>query len=568
MSRHCAAGPPASSRRGTDRRRIVFADGRRVGALVDRNGLRPAAFAVTRDRLVAVASEAGAVPFAASETVRRGRLGPGELLLVEPGRRAILEDAEAKAWALRALPIHDASRPIHEDRADAVPVGPGVAPPAARDRSNLGPRPALPRGPGRRARPARHQDHGARGPRAAVEHGRRHADARSRPAWTARSRTTSARRSPRSRTRRSTRNASAWSWTSGSSSAGGRRCSAACRAGRGPSACNARSSSIWTASSTRSVRVGRPSWMLDTTWDPADGARGLEAALDRLAAEAVTAARRGTDLLVLTDAAWSVDRLPIPSILATGAVHTALTDAGLRGRTDIAVSAVDVLDVHAMAMVLAVGATAVHPRLAIELAAELAGTRGAETMTPTETVACAHHRLRGRPAQDARPDGDQRGRVVHRWGADRRRGPGRGRRGAMLPDRGGMAGQHDPRRPRRTGDPPARRGARHPGTGRRPRAAPARPRVCPLPRRRRGASLLAQDRRGDHPPRGRWTRRDRRLATSTSAWLAIERRSHRPAADRAVPRDELRIRRARTADAARRRSRTHGRSSGGSWSRR
>ena len=95
---------------------IVFADGRHVGALVDRNGLRPAAFAVTRDRLVAVASETGAVPFTAAETVRRGRLGPGELLLVEPRRRAILEDAEAKARALRAFPIHDLPRPAFEDR--------------------------------------------------------------------------------------------------------------------------------------------------------------------------------------------------------------------------------------------------------------------------------------------------------------------------------------------------------------------------------------------------------------------------------------------------------------------
>ena len=59
-------------------------------------------------------------------------------------------------------------------------------------------------------------------------------------------------------------------------------------------------------------------------------------------------------------------------------MHTALTDAGLRGRTDIVVDAADVLDVHAMAMAVAVGATAVHPRLALELAAELAGTRGAE----------------------------------------------------------------------------------------------------------------------------------------------------------------------------------------------
>jgi glutamate synthase domain-containing protein 2/glutamate synthase domain-containing protein 3 len=46
----------------------------------------------------------------------------------------------------------------------------------------------------------------------------------------------------------------------------------------------------------------------------------------------------------------------------------------------------DVLDVHAMAMVLAVGATAVHPRLALELAAELAGTRGAEELTPAGAI--------------------------------------------------------------------------------------------------------------------------------------------------------------------------------------
>ncbi|HEV8280513.1 MAG TPA: hypothetical protein VGQ02_01535, partial [Candidatus Limnocylindrales bacterium] len=99
---------------------IVFSDGVRVGALVDRNGLRPAAFAITRDRLVAVASEAGAVPFAAAETVRRGRLGPGEMLLVEPRRRAVLEDTDAKAWVLRNLPIHDEARPLYEDAPEAA----------------------------------------------------------------------------------------------------------------------------------------------------------------------------------------------------------------------------------------------------------------------------------------------------------------------------------------------------------------------------------------------------------------------------------------------------------------
>ena len=125
---------------------------------------------------------------------------------------------------------------------------------------------------------------------------------------------------------------------------------------------------------------------LDASWPAEEGSGGLEVALDRLAREAVIAARRGATVLVLTDAAASMDRLPLSSILAAGAVHTALTAAGLRGRTDLAVSAADVLDVHAMAMVLAVGATVVQPRLAIELAAELAGTRGAELLTPTDTI--------------------------------------------------------------------------------------------------------------------------------------------------------------------------------------
>src|SRR5204862_3309944 len=125
---------------------------------------------------------------------------------------------------------------------------------------------------------------------------------------------------------------------------------------------------------------------LDATWGSEEGSRGLEAALDRLARDAVDAARGGTAAVVLTDLAATLDRLPVPSILATGAVHTALTAAGLRGRTDLAVSAADILDVHAMAMVLAVGGTVVQPRLAIELAAELAGTRGAESLTPTDTI--------------------------------------------------------------------------------------------------------------------------------------------------------------------------------------
>ncbi|TMD30784.1 MAG: glutamate synthase subunit alpha, partial [Chloroflexi bacterium] len=98
-------------------------------------------------------------------------------------------------------------------------------------------------------------------------------------------------------------------------------------------------------------------------------------------------ARRGAGgVVVITDRAMSRERLPIPTPLAVGAVHTALTNAGRRGRIDVAAEMSDVLDVHGAAMALATGATAVHPWLAIELAAEIAGSRGAEELDPSETV--------------------------------------------------------------------------------------------------------------------------------------------------------------------------------------
>ena len=77
----------------------------------------------------------------------------------------------------------------------------------------------------------------------------------------------------------------------------------------------------------------------------------------------------------------------MPSVLAVGRVHALLTKTGLRGRTDLIADSADLLDVHGVAMALAVGATAVHPRLLLELAAEHAGgSRGFEELRPEEAV--------------------------------------------------------------------------------------------------------------------------------------------------------------------------------------
>ena len=69
------------------------------------------------------------------------------------------------------------------------------------------------------------------------------------------------------------------------------------------------------------------------------------------------------------------------TILAAGRVYQELVAAGRRTRTDVAVQAGDAFDVHDVAMLLAVGASAIHPGLLLELAAEQAGRRGAEGLS-------------------------------------------------------------------------------------------------------------------------------------------------------------------------------------------
>ena len=331
---------------------IVFSDGRRVGAIVDRNGLRPAAFAVTRDRLVAVASEAGAIPLAPADTVRRGRLGPGRDAPRRPAARADprgrrregppppppADPRRAAAGPRRpGAGDDDASRPAtpsplrylagldaekarldiktmvlegHEPlwiMGDDTPT-PGLGrvdrPVADHLRQSFAQVTNPPIDPEReRAVMDLRVDLGRRPallggpPRVAPV-----ADAPPRPAGRRRPR-----RAPRARSR---------------------------------------------AGSAGSTRPG----------PGRRGPAGLAAALDRLAADAVARRPRpARSSSSCRDRGFSARRLPIPSILAVGAVNTALTEAGLRGRTDILVDAADILDVHALAMALAAGATARRP---------------------------------------------------------------------------------------------------------------------------------------------------------------------------------------------------------------
>ncbi|MGI5270864.1 glutamate synthase large subunit [Nonomuraea sp. CA-218870] len=86
---------------------ITFTDGTLAGAVLDRNGLRPGRFWVTADGLVVLASEAGVLDFKPEDVVRKGRLQPGRMFLIDTARGKIIEDGEIKAELAAALPYQE-----------------------------------------------------------------------------------------------------------------------------------------------------------------------------------------------------------------------------------------------------------------------------------------------------------------------------------------------------------------------------------------------------------------------------------------------------------------------------
>ena len=83
---------------------LVFTDGRYIGATLDRNGLRPCRYTVTRDGYVVLASETGVLDFAPERILRLGRLQPGRMFLVDLQQHRIVPDNEIKAKVSRQKP--------------------------------------------------------------------------------------------------------------------------------------------------------------------------------------------------------------------------------------------------------------------------------------------------------------------------------------------------------------------------------------------------------------------------------------------------------------------------------
>jgi glutamate synthase (NADPH/NADH) large chain len=109
---------------------------------------------------------------------------------------------------------------------------------------------------------------------------------------------------------------------------------------------------------------------LDITWPAAWGAAGIEARLASLCAQAVDAIEQGHNILIVSDRNADRERVAIPALLATSAVHQHLVARGLRTSTGLVVETGSAREVHHFALLAGYGAEAVHPYLAMETLAQ------------------------------------------------------------------------------------------------------------------------------------------------------------------------------------------------------
>ncbi len=328
---------------------VVFTDGRVVGATLDRNGLRPLRYALCEDGLVVCSSEAGAVPLEGHGTVRRGKLGPGQMIAVDP-RRGFEDDSRIKSrlaatspygvWLEEGLIRGVAGEPI------AAPEGDLTARQARfgytreeltfflRTIASHGHDPTYSMGDDTALAPL------AGRPRPLYHYFRqRFAQVTNPPIDHLRERFVMS--------LRTVLGSRAPLLSDGPEVAGGIELD---------------SFFLFPDALDQFAAI-----RLDATLDPGEG---LSAACERLAAEAEAAVRAGAGMLLVSDT--TPGRAPIPALLATGVVHHRLVRSQLRTRATLVVETDEAREVHHFACLLGYGAEAICPRLALETLAQMA----------------------------------------------------------------------------------------------------------------------------------------------------------------------------------------------------
>src|SRR5438105_3927906 len=363
---------------------MAFTDGRQVAAVLDRNGLRPARYVVIADDLVVLASEAGALPIPVERIRAKGRLEPGKMLVVNTTTGMILDDEAIKTELAMVRPYH---RWISEQRIDLEELitereaGGGrreAGRSASGEPSPLVPRPSHLFSLQRAFGYTTDEIKMVLGPMA---------DAGEEPAGSMGNDTPLAVLSQRPQLLFSYFRQMFAQVTNPAIDPMREQLVMSLAMNLGPQGNILEVS----AEHARQIRISQPVLTektiaalggvtdpalqcvtLSTLFSVADGVGALAPAVDELCGAAADAVSAGCGILILSDRGVDAERAPIPAPLAVSAVHHHLLRGGLRGRVSIVSETGEAREVSHVALLIAYGASAVHPYVALGTVASLA----------------------------------------------------------------------------------------------------------------------------------------------------------------------------------------------------
>jgi glutamate synthase domain-containing protein 2/glutamate synthase domain-containing protein 1/glutamate synthase domain-containing protein 3 len=360
---------------------VAFTDGRVIGATLDRNGLRPGRWLQTHDGWVVLGSETGVMDEPAENVLRKGRLQPGKLFLVDVEAGTIVDDGEVKAGVAGAKPyrrwfedgiVHLADLPDPEPvPAPAEPLHARqlafgwtqedvrvlVAPMAARGEEPIGSM------GNDTAMPVLSE----KAPPLFSYFKQLFAQVTNPPIDPIREAVV----------------------MSVGTAVGSERNLLA----EGPEHAHQlsmRTPILFNSELEKLRQVDSSvfsSHTVDITWPVAEGPDGLAAALDRVCAEADAALADGVNILILSDRAVGHDRAAIPALMAVGGVHHHLVREGTRLQTGLVLESGEPREVHHIATLIGYGASAVNPYLLFDSAAELVAEGRVHGVDDPETAA-------------------------------------------------------------------------------------------------------------------------------------------------------------------------------------
>jgi glutamate synthase domain-containing protein 2/glutamate synthase domain-containing protein 1/glutamate synthase domain-containing protein 3 len=343
---------------------MAFTDGTQIGATLDRNGLRPARFVVTEDDYVVMASEVGVLDIPERKIVKKWRLQPGKMLLVDTRAGRIVDDDELKRTLATAKPYRawiDQCRLRLEQMPEPAPTMPSEVPLLDRQQAfgytqedtKIILSPMIQGG---------EEAIGSMGNDAALPV----LSNRPKVFYNYFKQLFAQVTNPPIDPIREELVMSLVSFI------GPRPNLLGIEVKEPPMRLEAqqpvltpenmeklRHVELFSGGAFRSIE-------LDICYPSSWGANGMEAALASLAAHAEDAIEQGYNILILSDRSVSESMLPIPALLATAAVHEHLVRKGLRTSTGLVVETGSAREVHHFALLAGYGAEAIHPYLALE----------------------------------------------------------------------------------------------------------------------------------------------------------------------------------------------------------